>query len=408
MLALKKHYLAGTHRNVSPEETYSRIKPLFAQMGITRLANITGLDDLGIPVFVTCRPNSRSLSVSQGKGITSAAARVSSAMESIEFFHAENIVSPIVFASRNQLRYTHQLVSIDDLPKSAVSQFNDDLKIAWIKGVDLIGQAEVLIPYELVHMDFTLPLIKGSGCFPMTSNGLASGNHIFEAIVHGVSEVIERDAETLFELKNESEKHDRQVDPATVTDPECAALLSLIDDRGMHAAIWETTSNFGIPSFRCYLFDRKSNRWHPIPPSKGMGCHPDRGIALSRALTEAAQCRLTWIASSRDDMGWSEYRIEGAMESNKGFTETLLASTPTRSFLSAPNFECDDIEQDIQFLKTKLSDNGVRSLVVVDLTLDAIGIPVVRVVIPGLEGQHDIPGWVPGARSLRTVEEHAL
>jgi ribosomal protein S12 methylthiotransferase accessory factor YcaO len=38
-------------------------------MGITRLGNITGLDRIGIPVAIAVRPNSRSVSVSQGKGL---------------------------------------------------------------------------------------------------------------------------------------------------------------------------------------------------------------------------------------------------------------------------------------------------------------------------------------------------
>jgi ribosomal protein S12 methylthiotransferase accessory factor len=405
MVTLAKRYRAGTHRSVSPDETLSRIRPLFDAMGITRAANVTGLDNLGIPVFITCRPNSRSLSVSQGKGVTADAARVSSIMESIEFFHAENIVSPLIFASRNQLRFTHRLVTIEDLPKSSISCFHDDLKIPWIKGVDLLAHAEVFLPFELIHLDFTLPLMSGSGCFAMSSNGLASGNHLFEAIVHGVSEVIERDADTLFELAAEKERRSRQVDPGTVDDPECAMLLSQLHDRGIYVAVWDITSTVGVPAFRCYLFDRNDNRPWPLPPSKGMGCHPDKGVALSRALTEAAQCRLTWIASSRDDLDRFDYRQCGVIEDFHEFKQSLLSSKPSRSFSSAPSWESDDIEQDIHFLTTKLSEAGIESLVVVDLTLDVFGIPVVRVVIPGLEGANETPGWSPGARALKTVQE---
>ena len=64
-----KAFKTGTHRAVSPDETLQRIKPLLARMGITRIANLTGLDRVGIPVVSVMRPNSRSLSVSQGKGM---------------------------------------------------------------------------------------------------------------------------------------------------------------------------------------------------------------------------------------------------------------------------------------------------------------------------------------------------
>ncbi len=403
MVTLAKRYRAGTHRSVSPEETFSRIRPFFDAMGITRVANVTGLDNLGIPVFVTSRPNSRSLSVSQGKGLSNAAARVSSAMESIEFYHAENIVSPLLFASRNQLRFSHRLISVEDLPHSSISRFHDDLKIPWIGGVDLLAHAEVFVPFEAVHLDFTLPLLSGSGCFAMSSNGLASGNHLFEAVVHGISEVIERDSDTLFELSTKKEQCARQVDPNTVDDPECAQLLSRMYDKGIFVALWDITADIGIPSYRCFIFDQNDDRPSPLPPSKGMGCHPDRGIALSRALTEAAQCRLTWIASSRDDLDRYDYRPLGISDDFRDFKQSLLSSKPTRSFVEAPHWESDDIEQDIELLKTKLSAVGIGSLVVVDLTSEVFGIPVVRVVIPGLEGAREAPGWCPGARALKTV-----
>jgi ribosomal protein S12 methylthiotransferase accessory factor len=77
MHALPKAHRRGCHRAVAPHETLARLRPLLAGMGITRVADITGLDRIGIPVFVACRPNSRSLAVSQGKGLDADAARVS-------------------------------------------------------------------------------------------------------------------------------------------------------------------------------------------------------------------------------------------------------------------------------------------------------------------------------------------
>jgi ribosomal protein S12 methylthiotransferase accessory factor len=37
--------------------------------------------------------------------------------------------------------------------------------------------------------------------------------------------------------------------------------------------------------------------------------------------------------------------------------------------------------------------------VAVDLTKPEFGIPVVRVIAPGLEAPRDIPGWLPGRRA---------
>ena len=60
-------------------------------MGITRLGNITGLDRIGIPVAIAVRPNSRSVSVAQGKGLEMPQAMASALMEACETFHAEQI-----------------------------------------------------------------------------------------------------------------------------------------------------------------------------------------------------------------------------------------------------------------------------------------------------------------------------
>lgn len=64
----EKHFRRGTHRLVPPEVTWERIRPILRTLGITRVADVTGLDDVGIPVHQAIRPASHTLSVSQGKG----------------------------------------------------------------------------------------------------------------------------------------------------------------------------------------------------------------------------------------------------------------------------------------------------------------------------------------------------
>src|SRR5260370_38295118 len=95
-----KNYRAGTHRLVSPEETLESVWRFFPVMGITRVADITGLDVIGLPVVTVCRPNSRAVTVSLGKGLDVAAARASGVMESIEAFMAERDTPPPLASSR--------------------------------------------------------------------------------------------------------------------------------------------------------------------------------------------------------------------------------------------------------------------------------------------------------------------
>ena len=120
-----KRYRRGTDRIVPPDATLARVRPLLPAMGITRIANVTGLDRIGIPVVMVSRPNSRSLSLSQGKGLDLAAAKASGVMEAIEAYHAETITLPLKFASFGELCYSHSMIDIGGLPFCAGSRWRE-------------------------------------------------------------------------------------------------------------------------------------------------------------------------------------------------------------------------------------------------------------------------------------------
>jgi len=187
-----KRFRDGTHRMVSPDETVARLQPLLPAFGITRVANVTGLDRIGVPVVMVCRPNSRSIAVSQGKGLTLAAAKASGLMEAAEGFHAERIEQPLRLGSSHELARTLPLADVEGLPSRRDSRWHPDLQILWIEATDLNLDQRVWVPYEVVHSNYTHPLPTGSGCFAATTNGLASGNHLLEAICHAICEVVER------------------------------------------------------------------------------------------------------------------------------------------------------------------------------------------------------------------------
>jgi len=89
----------GTLRAASLAATWRRFAPGARRAGITRIAELTGLDTIGIPVFAAIRPMGRSLSTQQGKGATALAARVSALMESLETWSAEHLALPAVRAA---------------------------------------------------------------------------------------------------------------------------------------------------------------------------------------------------------------------------------------------------------------------------------------------------------------------
>ena len=113
---LLKSSTEATHRAVPPAETLARIRPLLPQMGITRIANVTGLDVIGIPVAQAIRPNAKGLSISQGKGADLDCARVSAAMESVEGYHGEQTAGPLRMASYREMRRSSPVADPYRLP----------------------------------------------------------------------------------------------------------------------------------------------------------------------------------------------------------------------------------------------------------------------------------------------------
>ncbi len=393
-----KGFMDGTHRLVSPERTIERVLPLAPVMGITRVANVTGLDAVGVPVVMVCRPNSRSLAVSQGKGLTLAAAKASGLMEAIELYHAERITLPIKFASYDELQFTHPLVDVEALPRLSASAFTEHTRLMWIEARDLLNEEPVWVPYDMVHMNYTRPFPPGT-CFVPSSNGLASGNHILEAITHGISEVIERDAATLWHASGKEIQRETRIDLATVDDPGCLEVLQRFERANIVAGVWDVTSNIGVPSFLCSILDRTPDPYRPVVAAEGKGCHPARHVALLRALTEAAQSRLTWISGARDDMPRSEYELSRNPDVLERQRSELRNGATPRSFRDVPSQESATFERDVAWLLERLRAAGIKCVAVVDLTHPGLRVPVVRVVIPGLEALHDAPGYLPGARA---------
>ncbi len=402
----EKIFHRGTHRTLPPSDTVERVRPIMQAMGITRIANVTGLDHIGVPVVMVSRPNSRSVAVAQGKGIDLAAATASGLMESVETYHAEHILLPLKFASAEELRPHHRLVDLERLPQIANSEFHPKRPLLWIEGEDLMQRESVWLPYETVHTNYTLPYPPGSGCFMASSNGLASGNHFLEAVSHAITEIVERDAIALWSCLGIDRMGDKRLDLDTVEDPGCQEILEKYDRADMDVAVWNATSDVGIPAFICWIMERRSDNGCFKRASMGSGCHPARHIALSRALTEAAQDRLAVISGARDDLLAEDYDPPVDPEIEKA-REAVFAQAGARlRFPDIVNMEGRTLEQDVAWEIGRLSAVGIDELVVVDLTQHGVfDLPVVRVVIPGLEGPHDSLSYVPGPRARAVLWE---
>lgn len=391
----RKVYLRGCHRTNSPSETLARLRPLMARLGITRVANVTGLDNIGLPVVNVFRPNSRSVAVFQGKGIDLDAAKASGLMEAAETFHAERIDLPLKLGSFQDLTDTHVLADIGRIPRIAGSRFHPARPLLWIEGWDLVSDSALWLPHELVHANYTLPLPAGSGCFPASTNGLASGNHMLEAICHGMAEVIERDATAVWNHRDYKARKRTRIALDTVEDPVCCDMLERLHRADLTVAVWETTSDLGIPSFYCLITDERADGHL----GAGAGCHPSRSMALARALSESAQVRMTYITGARDDLPPHQYSDAGRLEKMRQARRSMAQADSGRPFADGPGTESATLKEDIDWMLKQLGSRAIDQVIVVNLSRQEFDLPVVRVVVPGLEAPDDDDDYVPGPRA---------
>jgi YcaO-like protein with predicted kinase domain len=397
-----KTFLTGTHRTIAPEQTIARMERLLPAFGITRIANLTGLDRIGVPVIMVCRPNARSSAVFHGKGLDIAAAKASGIMEAVETWHAEHTRLPLRLASLAELRRNENVADVRRLPLTVASRFNDDLPILWMEGDDMVGGERMWVPFEVVHMDATLRDASGAGCFAASTNGLASGNHLLEATSHALCEVIERDATTLWRCRRPSQRDGMRLDPATVRDAACQAVLARLSDAELDVAVWDVTTDVDVPAFQCLVLDRTGEISHL---GQGSGCHPTAEIALLRALTEAVQVRTTYIVGSREDIRHEDY-FRDTLDARMKSARLLMRPVDTmRDFGALSSFLFDDLRAEVHWILGRLQSAGIRQAVAVDLTRPEFGVPVVRVVVPGLEGSDHIPDYTPGERARAAEHE---
>jgi ribosomal protein S12 methylthiotransferase accessory factor len=396
-----KCFLPGTRRSRSPADTLRDYRRFFPEVGITRLADLTGLDYVGIPVIQAVRPNSRSLSVSQGKGVDVEAAKVSAMMESIELWHAERIHAPLRAESFDALRRTSRVVDVRRLPRSNGAEVEGDLQRTWIEGFDLLGREPTWVPFEFVNMN-AVGQGQRSETFSSSSNGLASGNHLLEAIEHAMCEVIERDCHALFMARGTQAANGTKLALDTIRAPEIEPLFEALRRAELDVAVFDMTSDVGIPAYACAVVDREDrNAWRRLGVCWGYGCHVAPVVALARAITEAAQARITIIAGARDDAPPHHYALIQDPASLARAREAVFATAPARAYDAGAGNETECFEGDIEVMLAALRRVGIEQVVVVDLRKPSIAIPVVKVIIVGLEGPAASPDYTKGERARR-------
>jgi ribosomal protein S12 methylthiotransferase accessory factor len=363
-------------------ETVARMRQRFASFGITRLADVTGLDCVGIPVWMAVRPNSKTLAVSQGKGLSKPAAQASAIMEAAEIATAERCPVPLRTCSLQELTAEGTYVTpLNSLIARGERLITDAETIDWVEGYDLLQHRTVWVPADAVSLK-PVDSMGRKARFWQSSDGLASGNILLEAVVHGLCERVERDASVLWLLRSDKDVLDCCIDPASLEDGAVDALCERIERAGFQLRLFDMTTDVGVPVVFAIIApkpDGHETHWKHFDLSSGMGCHPSFARASIRAVTEAAQTRVTSITGARDDFDPNLYNTQLRADLT-GYAR----ATPTAR--AKPDDGGDrDAMDNLEFILERLHATGIGSVIVVPFEAGGDGFAVAKVLVPELE-----------------------
>jgi ribosomal protein S12 methylthiotransferase accessory factor len=357
---------------VAPSETLSRIRPHLLEFGVTRCADVTWLDRIGIPVFCGIRPRTRTVQVSNGKGLTPVDAQVSCLMEAIEVAHWESPpAAALQRASRRELVARGEAVVRPEALHgyAGAEWFTEGRRIDWVQGEELLSGRTVLLPASSAYVAPPPTLFRPN------SNGLASGNSLTEASLHALYEVLERH----FISKAVAPGGElRVIDLATVGDDPVSELADRIHRAGLKLVLLSPEGDTPLPVFMAYLLDP-----HPLAISSyvnaGCGAHFSKSVAATRAITEAAQGRLTAVHGARDDLKEKDY---GAGPERRALFGTLSSAEPTTEWSEVTECPGAALEDDYAQMLACLRQCGFPNAYRVDLTRYD-GIHVAKVMVEG-------------------------
>ena len=393
----------GIERSVPAAETVGFVAAVAESLGVTRIADITGLDRLGIPVYSSVVPDSAdALSVYNGKGVRPIDAKAGALMEAIERQIALNARLPIAEDSLAHLREKTAVLDPASVNYELRSDYSEEQTYSWCEALDIATGQQCYVPAKLAG--YMWRDIPHPPTFVTTdTNGLASGNTREEAICHALCELAERDAWTFVELGAHVMPRERRsfalgldakdgpddLEMFPCVDLEPSDLLLKFWNADLFPIVRDITSELGIPAFFASVCD-ESITGFPMAHC-GLGAHPNADVAFRRALLEVAQSRCVDIQAVREDIlppsAVSDHFSPHARRVDVINRESWYfgKSKNLRKLRDIPSYPLATIDEDLEFLLKRFAACGLQQIMVIDFTPDANGYSVVRVIVPGIE-----------------------
>lgn len=367
-----------------PDEALTQLMSIRKALGITRVADITGLDRVGIPVVQVTRPFSYSNVVAQGKGTSLARAAISAILESAESFFAERVErSDAVCGSANSLEVPFG--RFENLVQGSMSAAWRDSETAWVVADNLLVGSRDFVPLELVHTAYLVPTHPHDGIFAATTTGLAAALDETDAIMHGILECVERDAMARAHGTHGFLQRQR-IDLATIDDPTVLALLDELAGKGLIVSLWLAPSPVSLPVIWCHLMESNPRETALLHlPTDGSAAAFDPAAAIVHAIREAAQARLAAISGARDDLTRAFYPKYPDWQLIAAHRRLMTEGPADLSFATLPMPAATGGDCSLPNLLAKLGDSGISAVYLVRLdTRPWDWLSAVRIVIPQL------------------------
>ncbi|MFC7386079.1 TOMM precursor leader peptide-binding protein [Sphaerisporangium rhizosphaerae] len=266
--------------------------------------------------------------------------------------------------------------------------FDERAPLEWTPVWSLTGERHRYLPSDLLYYRPFTP--RGSSPVRADSNGAAAGASVEDAILQGFLELVERDAVALW-WYNRTRQPGVALD--SFDDPWIATVRRGLASMGREVWVLDLTSDLGIPVMAA-ISRRTGGRAEDI--MFGFGAHFDPKVALRRALAELGQ--LLPITPAGDGAGyattdpgllawWTRETVarNPYLLPDPGLARTTAACRPYTPFA--------DLRDDVAHITELARAKGLEVLVL-DQTRPDVGLPVVKVVVPGL--RHFWARFAPG------------
>ncbi|WP_394825906.1 YcaO-like family protein [Pendulispora albinea] len=386
-------------RSIADTEAAAIAQKLGRIIGVTRVAQLGELERFGLHVGAAYRASEWSSTIGSGKGESIERAITGALMEELEKYCQERFTPDT--AIDTPFCRLEPASAID--PRQCALPFDSSYSatspIAWSWADDLVAGEPILVPTALVSMrrvrnDVLYSPRRGAKIF--SSNGLASGFTITEALVHALCERIERHAMKLAEqaISNPGHLPERSRWPFTYIDllrcPDSTQrLLDGIRRAGYEARVMDVTGEVGVPTFSARIFRPAALHGLDEKYAAGACTHPNAEVALNGALLEAVQGRITAISGAREDFGIkarSLGRHERPRPLSRGDAYWIRPYVPKKPLTDVRGKVAPSAREDLEFILQRLTAAGFERVLYWDLSRQETSpAHVVRALVPGME-----------------------